>query len=178
MTQTNRAIGGSRKAIRDARGLLLVNSVKGRSVYIKQLLKLLDHLNLEVELRSDAFDKLFDQNNLDTYKVGPNKRAIEILGDFLSSITGVPSSRDHRRVLEQLRLIKMDEDERRIFLKKATETNKAILESLHFHDREISNTSQQLAIAMSQINLQANQATQTLEIFNFKSKIMQVASYR
>ena len=172
MTPTYRAIQGSSKAIRDARGLLLVNSVKGRSFYIKQLLKLLDHLNLEVQLRSKAFDKLFEQSNLDNYIVGSKKRAIEILGDFLSSITGVPSSRDHRRVLEQLRLIKMDEDERRIFLKKATETNKAILESLHFHDREISNTTQQLAIAMNKLNLQANQATQTLEIFNFKSKIM------
>ena len=58
MTQTDRAIMGSSKAIRDARGVLLVNSGKGRLVFIKQLLKLLDHLNLEVELRSEAFDKL------------------------------------------------------------------------------------------------------------------------
>ena len=40
-----------------------------------------------------------EQANLD-------KRALEILGSFLSTVTGVPSARDHRKVIEQLNVLR------------------------------------------------------------------------
>ena len=100
-----------------------------------------------------------------------DKRALEILGDLISSVTGVPSARDHRKLLEQLNLLKLDKDELEIVLRKSTETNKAILSSLHFHDEKIAANTNQLAVAMNRLNLQAGKATRMLEILNFKAKV-------
>ena len=36
---------------------------------------------------------------------GKSKRAFEILGSFLSTVMGVPSAKDHRKILEQVRSI-------------------------------------------------------------------------
>ena len=43
----------------------------------------------------------YDQFFKDNPEPSDAKRAIEILGNFLSSMTGVPSARDHRRVLNR-----------------------------------------------------------------------------
>ena len=39
---------------------------------------------------------------------GRSKRAFEILGSFLSAVTGVLSARDHRKILEQVRSIRVE----------------------------------------------------------------------
>ena len=53
----------------------------------------------------------YDQFFKDNAEPSDVKRAIEILGNFLSSMTGVPLARDYRRVLEQIRLIRLDNGE-------------------------------------------------------------------
>ena len=42
---------------------------------------------------------LFSNHELNNDRM--NKRALEILGSFLSTITWVPSARDHRKVIEE-----------------------------------------------------------------------------
>ena len=123
----------------------------------------------EIGIRDNLFHKIFEINN--EFSRQKDKRALEILGDLISSVTGVPSARDHRKLLEQLQLLKLDKDELEIVLKKSTETNKAILSSLHFHDEKITANTNQLAVAMNRLNLQAGKATRMIEILNFKAKI-------
>ena len=171
LTKIQRALKASRKAIVDARGLVMVNSL-GRKADpdTKQIMKLLEHLNLEIGLRENTFNKLFERSD-STVESDMTKRAIEFIGDILSSISGVPSARDHRRMLEKMQLLKLDASELQIFMKKTTDTNKAILSSMHFHDGAITANTEQIALAMDRINLQANKATRMLEILNFKTKI-------
>ena len=69
-----------------------------------------------------------------------NKRALEILGSFLSTMTGVPSARDHRKVLEQIKLLKLDSSELTNLKKKRNGLNKAILENIPYQENLIFNT--------------------------------------
>ena len=172
LTQIQRALKASRKAIVDARGLVMVNSL-GRKADpdTKQILKLLEHLNLEIGLRENTFNKLFERSDSTR---GPDmaKRAIEFIGDMISSISGVPSARDHRRMLEKMKLLKLDADELQIFMRKTTDTNKAILSSMHFHDGAITANTEKLALAMSRINLQANKAPECWKYLISKQKLI------
>ena len=45
------------------------------------------------------------------------------------------------------------------------------LSTLHFHDEKITANTNQLAMAMNRLNLQAGKATRMIEILNFKAKI-------
>ena len=48
-------------------------------------------------------------------------------------MTGFPSARDHRKVLEQIKLLKLDSSELTNLMKKQNGQNKAILENMHYH---------------------------------------------
>ena len=64
------------------------------------------------------------------------KRGIEFLGEFLSTITGVPSAQDHRKVIEMLWAIKSRSDGFEKLLKTSAMLNDQILNSLHLHDEK------------------------------------------
>ena len=57
--------------------------------------------SLNVQHTAKKFNDMF-QLYANTEK---DKRAIEILGSFLSSLTGVPSARDHRQIVEQIKMV-------------------------------------------------------------------------
>ena len=110
LSSIKRAISNSRKAVLEARGLILVNTLAGKSDRDgRQLLKLLEHSLQEIGIRDNLFHKIFEVNN--EFSRQKDKRALEILGDLISSVTGVPSARDHRKLLEQLQLLKLNKDE-------------------------------------------------------------------
>ena len=60
-----------------------------------------------------------------------SQQGIEIWGDILSWGTDVPSARDHRRVLETLKLLRLNNTEMRSTVLSGTQTNRALLRSLH-----------------------------------------------
>ena len=66
-----------------------------------------------------------------------SQQGIEILGDILSWGTDVPNARDHRRVLETLKLLRLNNTEMRSTVLSGTQTNRALLRSLHPHDSQI-----------------------------------------
>ena len=64
-------------------------------------------------IRTDESSVKFFSKQMDTLltekaRNNRDKRALEILGSFLSTMTGVPSARDHRKVLEQIKAIKFE----------------------------------------------------------------------
>ena len=66
---------------------------EGEGRYVKQIFAMLKindrNINRAITKLQD-FISIFSDDELD-------KRALEILGSFLSTVTGVPSARDHRK---------------------------------------------------------------------------------
>ena len=74
-----RAISNSRKSVLDARGLVLVNTLHGKTDRdVRQILKLLEHTLQEVGIRETSYFKLFENSNTESRQM--DKRALEILG--------------------------------------------------------------------------------------------------
>ena len=66
-----------------------------------------------------------------------DKRALEILGSFLSTMTGVPSAHDHRKVLEQIMAIKFENSGLETLMSNLNSQNRELLSRFHTHDTEI-----------------------------------------
>ena len=72
-----------------------------------------------------------------------------MLGSFLSTITGVPSARDHRKLLQQIGAIRFENKGIESLLVRQNQQSQKLLERMHFH--------QTLAVEMtSSINNLAN----------------------
>ena len=66
---------------------------------------------------------------------GHDKRALEILGSFLSTVTGVPSPRDHRLLMEKVKMLRLECKGIEQLIKEQNSDNHHILETF----QEISN---------------------------------------
>ena len=95
----------------------------------------------QIETVKSDFDQFFkDKIDLES----KNKRAIEILGSFLSTMAGVPSARDHRRALEQIRLLKLDSCELKSLMQRQNAVNNKILQTFHYQQNELHNFTEKL----------------------------------
>ena len=54
-------------------------------------------------------------------------------------MTGVPSARDHRKVLEQIRMMKLDSSEVKALFKRQNVENADILQTFHYQESMLSN---------------------------------------
>ena len=79
--------------------LLSANKMKSASDTDKTLISMQNDATLRIYAVQACYNELTQLGRTDMTR---QKRAIEILGSFLSMITGVPLARDHRVVLEQL----------------------------------------------------------------------------
>ena len=113
----------------------------------------------------------FDQFFKDNAEPSDAKRAIEILGNFLSSMTGVPSARDHRRVLEQIRLIKLDNGEIRNLLKKQNVENGDILQTFHYQQNMLQQTMHKFDKLYSQSHLNEDNSHKIMTVLSVSNKI-------
>ena len=158
------------KSIFMAKRTLASNTLDSESdSNLKPFFKQLDYLAQQTEIRINAINGVFVINQQEN-KIS-RKRGLEILGDILSWGTGVPSARDHRQVLENLKLLRLDNNEMKSMLASSTNTNKAILRSLHMHESRISRNSKIIDLINRKINLQTSYSANLLEILNFKSHI-------
>ena len=88
-----------------------------------------------------------------------DKRAFEILGSVLSTITGVPSASDHRQLLEQVRLMKLDSESISNIMEKQNTANAKILERFHMHQEEMDALRGGLKTLYQGLNLQGTAST-------------------
>ena len=95
--------------------------IRGALDSIKQLLR-----NQQVRL-----DRLFNEHEL---SIDRERRALEFLGSVLSSITGVPSARDHRKMAEQLNVLRDQGTAFSSIAKDLTVQNQGMIDTLHFHE--------------------------------------------
>ena len=98
------------------------------------------------------------------------RRGIEILGELISSVTGVPSARDHRAVLESMRLLRLDASEIKSLLKTNANSNQALLKSLSLHESRITQNDKSINWLTGQIIAQQSYADCLLELLNFKAR--------
>jgi hypothetical protein len=77
------------------------------------------------------------------------KRALEFLGDFLSTVTGVPSARDHRLVVEQIKAVRAENKGIENLLGQQNAENARILKRMHFHESNLN----QLLTATTDMNV-------------------------
>ena len=167
ISNTKKDLFLNRKSILNAKRMLAGNKLNSKDLNLKAFFKQLDFMTKETELRITKFDSLF---NLNKQQIRTKKRGIEILGEFLSTVTGIPSARDHRQILEQLRLLKLDASEIQSLIKTDTDTNRAILNSLHLHEGRIDAQEQSIEWVMGRISAQQSYAETLLEVLNFKAR--------
>ena len=168
LSNINSTIGGIVKAVTTVRSNLLRNRLSAKqSATTRQYIKLLDYLAREARIRNIEFEKIFA-----TVTAGKrDQRAIEFIGDIWSTISGVPSARDHRNVLEKLRLLRIDAAEHASIMAQSTKTNQAILASLHFHDEQIRSNTNSLTLAMNKLDRLKNDNMILLNLLNFKAQV-------
>ena len=168
LTNINSTISGILKAVTTVRANLLHNRLSAKkSASTRQHIKLLDYLAREANIRKEEFDNIFA-----TVTTGKrSQRALEFIGDIWSTISGVPSARDHRNVLEKLRLLRIDTAEQAAIMAQSTKTSQAILASLHFHDEQIRSNTNSLTLAMNRMDILANDNMILLNLLNFKAQI-------
>lgn len=136
---------------------------KGKARINKLISSSIISLIKQIQIVRQDYDQFFKDNAEPENNI---KRAIEILGSFLSTMTGVPSARDHRRVLEQVRALKLDSSEIRSLMKSQNAMNHDILKTFHFQENLLQNISQENGLI----------ATKTLENGDNIEKMMSVLS--
>ena len=78
----------------------------------------------------EDFISIFSDDGLD-------KRALEILGSFLSTVTGVPSARDHRLLMEKVKILRLKSKGIEQLIKEQNSENHHILETFHFIEKSV-----------------------------------------
>ena len=100
-----------------------------------------------------------------------SKRALEILGDFLSGITGVPSASDHRKTLEQIKMLELDRRSIMNLMKESNHKQKDVISATHenelvkFHANSELNSKHIISIK--------NSAIKVLTALSMTAKVME-----
>ena len=165
MKYVDRTIKALYRTVTQARGTLTANSIGKGKKGSKKLLNMVQATLGKIQLRTLALNDIFSEQT--DMEVSGGKRAIEFLGNVISSITGVPSPREHRQVLEKLRLVNLDKAEMESIIEKASTANKAILQSLHIHAESIAKQAGELTAAKDKLARTISQADQFLETSQF-----------
>ena len=128
-------------------------------------------------IRTDESSVKFFSKQMDTLltekaRNNRDKRALEILGSFLSTMTGVPSARDHRKVLEQIKAIKFENRGLETLMSNLNNQNRELLSRFHTHDTEIT---QVVTKVNELVNISSNFASHLHKAFSLisvNSKVM------
>ena len=111
-----------------------VNDIKGKEEHsdmIKIIVGILNVLSDTVVQEIDEIDILFSKEN------NRKTRALEILGDFLSTCTGVPSAREHRKLMEQVKMLELDSQSLANLMEASNEHTEKVIEALQLHEARI-----------------------------------------
>ena len=130
----------------EAREALMSNTL-GKDPHKKResqgLLSVIKSCTSLVKQTKERFHELINSTNMNNNR---EKRGIEFLGDVLSTITGVPSAQDHRKVIEMLWAVKAKSDGTDLLLKQSTKLNSQMLETLHLHEEKFTIFRDQMSV--------------------------------
>ena len=121
----------------EARESILTNEVgKDNALKMKKSKGLLSVINSCASLTRQTTERYTEFLNSNQNNDNREQRGIEILGEFLSSITGVPSAQDHRKVIEMLWAVKSRSEGIESLLEMGSKVNDQILNTLHLHNEK------------------------------------------
>ena len=81
--------------------------------------------------------ELFEIDQLFEVDETKQKRALEILGDFLSTCTRVPLAREHRRLMEQINMLEMDSQTLSDLMKAENSQQEKVIQAMQLHEVQI-----------------------------------------
>jgi hypothetical protein len=137
-------------------GLKKLKAIKGMTILLRDA-----ELNLE-----EVFNSLSADN------MTKGKRAIEFLGDLLSGMTGVPSASDHRKIIEELKLLKIDSEGIKDLMTRTNREQKQILSALHVHSNSFLKVAKDLEnIKLQQTEL-SNHGFSTLKLLDIHQNVL------
>lgn len=120
---------------------------------------------VELRLNNTFLGGDFEQN------FNKGKRAIEFLGDIFSGITGVPSASDYRLVLEQMKLLKLDQDGINELMSRTNRAQKQFLSTLHIHEDAMHAINTDLMKIQEHLSVSDNKLSRILYQLSFGQKI-------
>ena len=103
--------------------------VKDQRSINKALLESIRASESTITYLSKEFDTLYKEKG----QSKKSKRAFEVLGSFLLTITGVPSARDHRKLLQQIGAIRFENKGIEALLVRQNQQSQKLLERMHYH---------------------------------------------
>ena len=118
---------------------------------------------------SERLNGLFRQDVQDR-----KKRAFEILGELISTISGVPSAQDHRALLEKVKMLKLDADGVKQLMRDQARNNEQILQTIHTHDTEIDNLESNMATAFTNLKITSGWLINSVAVMTAFSQTMAV----
>ena len=127
---------------------------------------------LSITFIKKQYDALFTKESASKQ----SKRAFEILGSFLSTLTGVPSARDHRKMLEQIKAIRFSNKGIEHLMKEQNTQNGKLLERLHLHETDIAHTAATLNNLVNNTEQLASHLHKAFALISIGSKIMHAAT--
>ena len=160
----------------DAREKILNNELKenkGDKSKSKGLLSVIASCGSLTKQTQARLQELKNSTNSNTIR---QKRGIEFLGDFLSAITGVPSAKDHRKVIEMLWAVKSRTEGYENILKTSTKLNSQMLDTLHLHDEKFDIYKDQLSVFDKVISRNSDQIDKTILSLSIFAKLL-VSNY-
>ena len=116
-----------------------LNKLKDKDEYdemVKLIVGILNVLTESIQQEVADIDNLFI--NHDTRA----KRSLELLGDFLSACTGVPSARDHRKLMEQIKMLELDSRSLANLMGESNSRQQKVIELLQMHEARINKADQ------------------------------------
>ena len=111
LTDSIKALQTIQGELRMAQIGLTINNIGHHDIETRRrqiLGDIISSLSTEIDAALDRLNTLFEKHHKDDYV--RQTRAFEFLGDMLSGITGVPSARDHRALLERVQMLRLDNE--------------------------------------------------------------------
>lgn len=143
-----------------------LNKLKDKDEYNEMVKLIVGILNVFTD---SVKQELADIENLFVKNDTREKRSLEILGNFLSACTGVPSARDHRKLMEQIKMLKLDSRSLANLMGESNSRQQNVIESLQIHEARISKTDQAAQINSFKL---LNQVKKSIQLIATESKIV------
>ena len=148
-----------------------LNSTKTKTSLQKLKSEAINEYWVLLDKTSIRFRNFFD---LEFMQANREKRAIEFLGEILSSITGVPSAQDYRKILQQVEAIKQENQGTQGLMSQLNAENRNIIDKLHYFDTKINLNSKNIGTINFKADHNEQEIISLFSMTNMAIKILQL----
>ena len=143
-----------------------IGSNKGKWNFQKEVVGILNENRNKIQVLLGKLDELAELPS-DT---GKTERAFELLGSVLSTITGVPSARDHRKVLEQILAVREQQEGMLGLMKQQNRQDAQIVKRFHSYETKFQRTETYINTINEHVNTNHNEIQQIVAVLSLITK--------